>query len=104
MLGRLSAGRVHCTVGMLPYRMPCSLHAVQFTNHSNQLKAEQNLNLRIKMLTSFSSREVTLSFYLVTNLSFTNMNEFFFHNNKNCKHIYGTVYCTSLKIAFILNM
>ena len=38
ILGRLSAGRVHCTVGMLPYRMPCSLHAVQFTVHSNQLK------------------------------------------------------------------
>ena len=84
--------------------MPCSLHAVQFTVHSNQLIFEQNLNLRIKMLTSISSREVTLSFYLVTNLSFTNMNEVFFHNNKNCKHIYDTVFCTSLKIAFTLNM
>ena len=56
------------------------------------------------MLTGISSREVTLSFYLVTNLSFTNMNEVFFHNNKNCKHIYGTVYYTSLKIACTLNM
>ena len=40
------------------------------------------------MLTCISSREVTLSFYLVTNLFFTNMNEVFFRNDKNCKNIY----------------
>ena len=54
------------------------------------------------MLTCISSREVTLSFYLVTNLSCINMNKVFFHNDKTAKT--STVYCASLKNAFKLNM